>query len=193
MQKVHNRKRKQVINIDRVEGQYGFTLVEALIALALTGVILSIMFSGFAAYFKMYNSTEISLQLQQELRAALSKIENDVKNASGVIKHSQSRFQLLTFQNVKNGHSPKICTYYLYSNPHVALKQSGYELRRVVSSDTTVTNEKGQVVARHICPPPASQFNCELNSAGRWLIRPKLVLCKGEVTVSAHGCYSVRN
>jgi len=176
-----------------VKNQSGFTLVEALIGLSLTGLILGIMFSGFAVYFKMYSSTEISLQLQQELRKTFTMLERDIKNAAGVAKYSDTILHLIYNQDGTDFKNSKFCNYFIYPDPGVDSEQSVYELRRLNSFNANEKNAKGIVVAQHVCPPPDTQIKCEVDSIGHWVIKPKIALCKRGITVSAQGCFSVRN
>ncbi|MDH4318082.1 MAG: prepilin-type N-terminal cleavage/methylation domain-containing protein [Desulfobulbaceae bacterium] len=59
----------------------GFTLIEIMIALALSGVVMVTMFTAFRSQERSYNSQEEIVDLQQTLRAGLSIMADDLRMA----------------------------------------------------------------------------------------------------------------
>lgn len=63
------------------EHTQGFTLIELMIALALSSVIMITMFTAFRSQQKSYNSQEEIVDLQQTMRAGLSIMADDLRMA----------------------------------------------------------------------------------------------------------------
>lgn len=59
----------------------GFTLIELMIALAITGIISAAMYSVFQAQVRGQVSQDISLQMTQSLRAAMEMMATDIRMA----------------------------------------------------------------------------------------------------------------
>lgn len=59
----------------------GFTLIELMIALAITGIISAAMYSVFQAQVRGQVSQDVSLQMTQNLRAAMEMMTSDIRMA----------------------------------------------------------------------------------------------------------------
>lgn len=59
----------------------GFTLVEVLIALALTGIMSAIMYGMFQAQLRGQASQDVSLKMTQSLRASMEMMASDIRMA----------------------------------------------------------------------------------------------------------------
>lgn len=59
----------------------GFTLIELMIAMAITGIITAAMYSVFQAQTKSQRVQDISLQMTQSVRAAMEIIASDIRMA----------------------------------------------------------------------------------------------------------------
>jgi len=64
-----------------IKGQQGFTLVEVLVALVITGVVVGGIYSTYYSQQKSYLVQEEVAGMQQQLRAAMHLIERDIRLA----------------------------------------------------------------------------------------------------------------
>src|SRR5665647_2315671 len=60
---------------------YGFTLVEIMIALAISGIIMSAIYSAYVAQQRTYLAQEQVAEMQQNIRAALDMMEREIRMA----------------------------------------------------------------------------------------------------------------
>lgn len=61
--------------------KHGFTLVELMVALALTGLVLTAVYKTFAMQQKVYTTQEQVVEAQQDLRAGLEVMERELRMA----------------------------------------------------------------------------------------------------------------
>src|SRR3990172_1750205 len=59
----------------------GFSLVEVLIAIAVTAVVAAAVYSGYNNFFRQYTSQDITVEAQQNARAAINMMERELVNA----------------------------------------------------------------------------------------------------------------
>lgn len=64
----------------KLHGKNGYTLVELLIALALTGIILAAVYGVYIAFYKTSGSQDLLIEAQQNARAGIAVIERDLIN-----------------------------------------------------------------------------------------------------------------
>jgi type IV pilus assembly protein PilW len=64
-----------------IRKESGFTLVELLVALALTGIVMTVVYKTFASQQKVYVMQENGSVMQQDLRAAMEIMSKDIRMA----------------------------------------------------------------------------------------------------------------
>lgn len=64
-----------------IRKENGFTLVELLVALALTGMVMAVVYKTFASQQKVYVMQEDGSAMQQDLRAAMEIMSKDLRMA----------------------------------------------------------------------------------------------------------------
>jgi type IV pilus assembly protein PilW len=68
--------------MEREKRQSGFTLVELMVAMCISGVLLAVMVFAFTAQTRTYNAQEEISTLQEDLRSALSLMSNEARMAT---------------------------------------------------------------------------------------------------------------
>lgn len=74
--KIHAMKTKSTINNDR-----GFTLVELMIVVALTGIAVIAIYRGYIAFTQSADAQEQIIEMQQNLRIGMHMLEKDIRRA----------------------------------------------------------------------------------------------------------------
>ena len=103
----------------------GFTLVELMIVLAISGIIIGAIFSVYRTQQRTYLAQDQVAEMQQNLRAALSIMARDFRSAGydpafsdnfGILDATATRFQFTTDSN-RNGSvdAGETLTYELYT------------------------------------------------------------------------------
>ena len=80
----------------KLKSDKGFTLVEVLTVMLILGLVISVFGSFFTTGFKTWGLMENRGELQQNLRFAMDKITNDVRNAPGDTVTVQAANPILT-------------------------------------------------------------------------------------------------
>jgi prepilin-type N-terminal cleavage/methylation domain-containing protein len=70
--------------------QQGFTILETLVAVAIFGTMLAAAFSVFSVSLQTKRSTDLQLNVQQNLRAAMQIISQDLRSAGAMHLYNQS-------------------------------------------------------------------------------------------------------
>ena len=66
-------------SLRRSKARRGFTLVEVLVALAMTGIVMTVMFTMFRTSQRSYSTQDQVAEMQQNLRVAMSFVSRDVR------------------------------------------------------------------------------------------------------------------
>lgn len=67
--------------MNTIKTKNGFTIVELMIALALTGIILAAVYGVYTAFYKTSGSQDLLIEAQQNAKAGIAVIERDLINA----------------------------------------------------------------------------------------------------------------
>lgn len=80
------------MNTHKKNNQYGFTLIELILSIALTAVIISAASLFMIDIFKARSKSTTVLEVQQNVRFAMNKMNYSVRNSSGGINAGSSSF-----------------------------------------------------------------------------------------------------
>lgn len=119
-------------------GRAGYTLLEAMIVVAILGTLTLVGSNLFLRTYQFLNQTDARTDVQRELRVILDEMNRDVRRASAAsISVSQTAgqppYSLITFQTA-DGHA-------------VTYKQSGHSLIQSVDNASRVLTKNLQYIA----------------------------------------------
>ena len=77
----------------------GFTLIEVLIALAITSSIIGVTFTFYTFAYKHTLSGREEISLHKKLRIVLEQLEKDIRNCKEIVKIGDSELELKVFKN----------------------------------------------------------------------------------------------
>lgn len=65
----------------RIDNHKGFTLTELMIAMAVGSIIMAVIYSTYQAQQKSYTNQQVAVEMQQNIRAAMSLIKREIRMA----------------------------------------------------------------------------------------------------------------
>jgi type IV pilus assembly protein PilW len=74
-------KKFSIMTVEKISKQYGFTLIELMVVMVITGIIVAAVFSAYTTQQKTYLAQEQIAEMQQNLRAAVDILSREIRAA----------------------------------------------------------------------------------------------------------------
>ena len=139
---------KEIINkLAQPKSSQGFSLVEALVYVAILGMVISITVSFFSDLMQTYSKTSAKSDVTSNISSALKIISDEIKYASGiytpttVLNSNPGQLSLETTFNAPTGHSSTYIDYYL-DNGVIYEKREGSSATPLTSNRVFITTLK---------------------------------------------------
>jgi type IV pilus assembly protein PilW len=133
----------------RSDGTRGFTLIELLISMALSGIVMSAIYTLFISQNRSYNIQEQVSEMQQNARVAMDRIVRDVRMAGYGLVDDDEAFVIGNIDYDYN----KSDDFQTNNDPH-RLNADGIVIRRADGPPIEIRIYNGSASNLSVCHPP---------------------------------------